>query len=67
MQWISTCSGIDDDQDPPTQSGYHQALATKVEPAADEEQDKAAVRQGKLILDATVVEQAIATPPIWVC
>ena len=27
----------DDDQDPPTQSGYHQALATKVEPAADEE------------------------------
>ena len=52
----------DDDQDPPTQSGYHQALATKVEPAADEEQDKAAVRQGKLILDATVVEQAIRYP-----
>lgn len=50
----------DDDPDPPTQGGNRRAM--EAAPAADKEQDKAPVRQGKLILDATVVEQAIRYP-----
>lgn len=49
-------------QGPPNQGGHRQAMATDAEPAADEDQDTAPAPQGKLILDATVAEQAIRYP-----
>ena len=52
-------------QDPPHQGGHRQALETDTAPTADEDQgtvESAPTPQGKLILDATVVEQAIRYP-----
>ncbi len=52
----------DPPQDPPHRGDHRRTLATDAEPAADEDQDIAPARQGKLILDATVAEQAIRYP-----
>lgn len=46
-------------QDPPHQGGHRQALETDTAPTADEDQgtvESVPTPQGKLILDATVVE-----------